>query len=389
MKVLHIGKYFPPVPGGIENFLSDLVTAQRGLGIDSRVLCHQYNGEALSNPLDAVPVRRVRTYGVFCYVPLSPSFPVILREEIRSFAPDVIHVHMPNVSGFLLPGNYKGKVVVHWHSDVVFPKEKFIHTQLYRFYSFFERRLLDRADTIIGTSPPYLEASKVLKPYRSKAALVPLGLQNSRITAVSVSTKERVRRKYLSEAERALGGKMLITVGRLAHYKGLRYLIDAMKGTASHLVIVGDGELRKELEERVRSKRLDKKVTFTGYVDDKAMNELLSAADLCCLPSTDRSEAFGLIQLEAMSLKVPCLSTSIAGSGTGWVNKDGMTGVVVPPADTAKLHEVIVNAESGAIDLATLGNTAYEYFMDHYNISAIAQKVNDLYELSTNQNTRL
>jgi rhamnosyl/mannosyltransferase len=376
MKVLHIGKFYPPVAGGMENFLADLVEAQRRAGLDSRVICHQYKGEPLNQGKRSSFVRRVRTFGSLCYVPVCPAFPVVLYQEIKKFQPDVIHVHMPNFSGFFIPPCYKGKIVVHWHSDVVFPQEKIFHRFLYQIYRLPERRLLSRADAVIATSPPYLEESPALCDFQEKSVVIPLGLGDHRVFLCNESEKQKVRLQY---APLAPQGRLLVTVGRLSHYKGLQHLLKAMQGTSSRLLIIGTGEQRLLLEKMAKELGLSKQVTFLGYVQDELMNKIVAAADMCCLPSTDRSEAFGLILLEAMALGTACLSTAIVGSGTGWANKDGLTGAVVPPASVEALHHVICAAERGALDTKELGRNARLFFEQNYRMETIETRIRELY----------
>ena len=356
--------------------MADLAEAQLRSGFDVRVLCHQHGDEPLRQAGDGVPVERVRTYGTLCYVPVAPSFRYALQKQIESFRPDVIHVHMPNVAGFLIPSSYTGKVIVHWHSDVIFPDEKFIPRLLYVGYALWERKLLRRADSIIATSPPYLSGSQPLKAFLSKSKIVPLGMNPKRLSRFSDAEIESAYRCY---APAVKNGKLFVSVGRLSHYKGLQYLIEAMQGTNSRLVIIGSGEERDALERLVSDLNLSEQVVFTGYLEDSAMNKILAAADMCCLPSTDRSEAFGLIQLEAMALGVPCLSTAIKGSGTGWVNRNGETGIVVPPESVSALHNVIRKAECGEIDLAVLGEQANQYFRKKYDIIKTVESISSLY----------
>ncbi len=102
MRVLHIGKYFPPFSGGMENFLADLLDESSAQGLECAALVHDHSHgelpeqETLNNNL----IVRVRSYGQLLFAPISPRFRGKLRTLIKSFQPDVIDIHLPNTSAF-------------------------------------------------------------------------------------------------------------------------------------------------------------------------------------------------------------------------------------------------------------------------------------------------
>ena len=104
-KVLHVGKFFPPFAGGIENFLADLIPAQQAQGDEIYALVHAH--QAAWNPLPAVvpdpefaQIYRAPCYGRLLYAPVSPQFPWWLSRLIKRLQPDLLHLHMPNTSVF-------------------------------------------------------------------------------------------------------------------------------------------------------------------------------------------------------------------------------------------------------------------------------------------------
>jgi rhamnosyl/mannosyltransferase len=99
----------------------------------------------------------------------------------------------------------------------------------------------------------------------------------------------------------------------------------------------------------------------------------MRGCELFCLPSIERTEAFGIVLLEAMAMGKPCISTSIPGSGTGWVNRDGETGVVVKPDDVEGLAAAIMKLHQAGADAPRSGP---EYF----RISDTAQALAALHE---------
>ena len=118
MRILHVGKYFAPVSGGMERFLGDLAEAQRAAGHDVSVLVHGH-GEPV--PSDPPWLMRCPVWFRLVFAPISPAFPFWLRRAIAREAPDVLHLHLPNPSAFwalAVPAARRIPWVVHWHSDV-------------------------------------------------------------------------------------------------------------------------------------------------------------------------------------------------------------------------------------------------------------------------------
>ncbi len=127
MRVLHVGKYYPPFSGGMEHFIGDLLPslAQRGIEVAALVHDHSAGGLAPVESVDGagrVSVYRVPSYGRLLYAPVSPRFPVWLKRVTDDFKPDIVHLHLPNTSAFwalVLPGLRRLPWVIHWHADIL------------------------------------------------------------------------------------------------------------------------------------------------------------------------------------------------------------------------------------------------------------------------------
>jgi glycosyltransferase involved in cell wall biosynthesis len=113
-------------------------------------------------------------------------------------------------------------------------------------------------------------------------------------------------------------------------------LLDAMSHCQGSLVIVGKGPLEGALRSRVAEKRLGERVLFAGHVADSDLPAFYQACDVFVLPSIERTEAFGVVQIEAMTAGRPVVSTNLR-TGVPWVNQDGVSGLVVPPGDRTAL----------------------------------------------------
>ncbi|MDQ5910793.1 MAG: hypothetical protein QG599_2890, partial [Pseudomonadota bacterium] len=234
MRVLHIGKFYPPFAGGIENFLADLLPALHRQGVTAAALVH----DSPSPPTHLPPVGegsaglpriyRAPCYGRLLYAPISPTFPIWLQRAIREFQPDLLHLHMPNTSAFwalLVPAARRLPWVIHWHADVVASAIDRRLALAYRLYRPFEQRLLAASQAIIATSPPYLNASAALAPWRERCSIIPLGLNPARIPEPDSAAQQRAEALWGDNRFR------ILAIGRLTYYKGHDILIQA----AAHL----------------------------------------------------------------------------------------------------------------------------------------------------------
>lgn len=324
MRIVHLYKdYFPPVRGGIEQTIEAMAVAQARLGHDVTVLVSASGGRRrVEEVLDGVRVIRVAEWGRLLSSPLCPGFPAALAR----LTAEVWHLHVPNPLGEAswLMRKPSGALVVTYHSDVVRQKA------LLPVYGRLLHALLARADVILPTSDAYVGHSPFLRRWRSKCRVVPLGVDVDRF-APAAERRER------SAALRAAAGRPLILfVGRLRYYKGLGVLLDAMQAVDAALVLVGDGPLRADLEARRARLGLGDRVRITGDVGDEELLDWLAAADVGVLPSIHPSEALGIALIEYLASGIPAVSTEL-GTGTSFVNQDGVTGVVVPPGDPAAL----------------------------------------------------
>ncbi len=379
MRVLHLGKYYPPYCGGIERFLGDLLPALQREGIDPAVLVHAHAGaEKTQAPF---PIWRVPTYGQLVYTPLCPAFPAWLGAMIRDFRPELLHLHLPNVSAFwvlAVPAARRLPWIVHWHADVVPSKLDPRLRLAYRFYRPLEQRLLSRAWKILVTSPPYRNASLVLRPWLEKTEVVPLGLDPKRLALPDPESRLWAERVWREEDQ-----LRLLCLGRLAYYKGHRVLLDALARLSQvQLVCAGSGELWKALQQQSRQLGLSGRVTFVGEVSDPCRNALLASCDVLVLPSLERTEAFGLVLLEAMVYGKPVIATSVEGAGMGWVIEEGQTGWLVPPGDPGALARCIEFVQQYPSLRRQVGEKGRRRFWENFQIQTCAQQLAAIYRLA-------
>lgn len=255
MKILQLSKYYPPAPGGIESFVRDLSHAFVSEGHENIVLAHRYEKsepDEINGPMGRVI--HVPSYGELMYAPIAPAYPLHLRRLLREFKPDMLLVHMPNVSGFWpLFMTAPCPTIVYWHSDVIFPKEKWLHNLVYKGYAFFEKTLLKKATKVIATSTPYLADSEPLRPFHDKCQVIPLSIDLKRIPKITDLDLQQVKRKYLDSDNTPY----IYTAGRFAHYKGFEYLVSAAAILRKvhpeiKFIIAGDGETRSEILDQIK-----------------------------------------------------------------------------------------------------------------------------------------
>jgi len=374
VRVLHLGKYYPPCPGGIESFLGDLLPVQQQQGIDAAALVHAHDKPERQRFPQMV--WRAPTYGKLLYVPFSPSFPLWLDAMIRTFDPQLLHIHVPNMSAFwalAVPSARKIPWVIHWHSDVVASSIDKRLAWAYQAYQPLEWMLLSRSVRIIATSIPYRDSSVPLQRWMDKTSVVPLGVDPRRLPTPESDD--------LSWAERQWKGTDLrvLCIGRLTYYKGHQVLLESLQHVDQvQLICVGGGELLSNLEERRQC--LGLKVQFTGALSDSRRNALLETCDVLVLPSVERTEAFGVVLLEAMAFGKPVIATRVEGSGMGWVVEDGENGLLVPPGDAEALARAMRTMRECPGLRKQMGERGKEHLGTRFHIRRCARSFSGIYQ---------
>ncbi|QLE86067.1 glycosyltransferase [Shewanella sp. Scap07] len=375
--ILHIGKFYPPFFGGIENFMAELLPACQQLGTKQSALVHNTELIRSVEEIDGVTIYRSARLGLLMFAPISPWFLSDLHSAMDEQTPDILHIHMPNLSAFWLLLSHKARKVpwiVHWHADVVGDRPKWFIKLFYPFYRVFERAILKRAKMVICTSPHYRDSSSPLLSYSDKLCVVPLGLH-------AVSPAENNSSVVCRAASPII--KVLV-VGRLSYYKGHSVLFSALSELPVELrkkvevKVVGIGELEQQLSDMLKSLELDN-VTMLGQVSSEEINPLYDWCDLICLPSIERTEAFGLVILEAARQSKPALVTDVHGSGMSWVVEDKSTGWVVESNNADALSSQLTEIIQQPGQCITFGGLAYKRFAKKFSINSVAQEITDVY----------
>ncbi len=382
VSVLHIGKYFPPHRGGMETFLRDLMIEQKKQGLKVAALVHSSDAGFRSSLEEAnaegqsLRVYRVARWFTLAFAPISPTFPLLLRRICGQLQPDVLHIHMPNLSPFwclLMPGARAVPWVVHWHADVLSSRHSRALRYLYRLYRPFEQALLRRAACIVVTSPPYLESSEPLAPHKDRCVVVPLGISDSPARdPKAVGRNEQESRRDLR----------VLFVGRLAYYKGLPHLVEAASALDNvELRIVGQGQEERLLKAMVERLGAEDSIHFLGGLSDSEVRAELETCDCLCLPSIERTEAFGVVLLEAMRAGKAVVATRVPGSGMGWLVNDQETGILVDPGDRESLTYALKTLRDDRSLLGRFGLSGRNRLREHFVISRTAAQILDIYRI--------
>ena len=381
MKVLQLGKFYP-IRGGVEKVMWDLTRGLSARGVTCDMLCATLPDDPVDEEdrdrCTQTPDGRVIRFNEHGRVICVPAFakkaatmlsPAMVRWVRRHAAEyDLIHIHHPDPMAALalwLSG-YKGPVVLHWHSDILSQKA------LLALYRPLQHWLIRRADRVLGTTPVYVRESPYLQGAQDKVGYVPIGIN-------PVIFEENAVSEYRN---RYRGKKIVVSLGRLVPYKGYSSLIQAaaLLGGDYQVLIGGMGPLRDDLQAQIDSLDLNGHVKLLGYVANEDIPTLYGACDVFVLASVMKTEAFGIVQIEAMSCGKPVVATRIPGSGTAWVNEHGVSGLNVEPGDPAALARAIreICADGGTYEKYSRG--AWKRFEALYTSDKMIDKILDEYE---------
>ncbi|MFQ5343943.1 MAG: glycosyltransferase [Anaerolineae bacterium] len=364
MRILHIYKDYYPVVGGIENHVRLLAEAQARSGLDVTVLITNRPARTTITEMGGVRVIRAGRLAHLASTPLSLAF----FAQLRRLTADVAHLHFPYPPGELgnllfRPGR---RTVITYHSDVIRQQG------ILRLYRPLLRRVLRQADRIIATSPAYIESSPHLREVASRCTVVPLGIDPTPFMQAD-DRAETIRRRFEAAS------RLLLFVGRLRYYKGLEYLLGAMKEIDGTLLVIGGGPMAGHWQQLARNQGLLERVHFLGEVADDDLPAYYQAADLFVLPASHRSEAFGVVQLEAMAAGTPVVSTAL-GTGTSFVNQDGVTGFVVPPRNAEALARAVNRLLADSELRRSMGEAGRRRVLEHFTVDRMVDGVIRVYE---------
>jgi rhamnosyl/mannosyltransferase len=329
--VLHFGRFDSPYFGGLERHVR-LLLGHLPPDIRADNLVAQ---DAIRSPdvemRDGYRVFRAPSWGLIASVPMAPRLVSMARALWRDEEYSIAHLHFPDplshAAALALPAD--ASIVITWHSDVIRQR---------RFMALYQpwlNRLLNRARAIVAATPCHFDSSTQLRVDRGKVRVIPYGLDYRDLdkTAAVAARAEELRRRHGTRT-------LVFALGRHVYYKGFEYLIRAAQRLDASIVIGGSGPLLDQHRALVRLLGVDDRVHLPGRIADADLAAHYHACDIFCLPSVASSEAFGLVQLEAMACEKPVICCAL-GNGVNFVNPHLESGITVPPRDPAALADAI------------------------------------------------
>jgi glycosyltransferase involved in cell wall biosynthesis len=374
VKVLQINKLYQPWIGGVEQHVQDLSEELAKNNLEISVLAIAEKGKKEKYTLNKVKIFKAPNHlykffkkTLLFSMPINIFFPVYLKKNAKD--KDIIHFHLPNplaVMAYFF-AKPKGKIVVMWHSDIV--KQKFFLT----FYKPILYKFLRKVDTILTTSPNMINNSPYLKNFQEKCQVLHLGIDPKEYILSTEETKEI--KDYQSEKKQT----ELLFVGRLTYYKGAAVLIKSIKNINAHLTIIGDGYLKEECLSEIKKYRLENNITILPSQSRRELIKWFHKCDIFILPSIATSEAFGIVQLEAMICKKPVISTNLP-TGVPYVNQDKHTGIIVPVGNSDSLHTAIKELIDNKELREFYGENGYKRVISEFTNEKMAENVMRVYE---------
>jgi rhamnosyl/mannosyltransferase len=365
LKVLMFNKLYGPHLGGVERVVYDLCEEIQDK-VKLTVLAANTKFRTEIERKNKYDIVRVASLGkIFSSLHLAISIPWWWK----SIESDIVHFHFPSpIAELYCPAlcSSNKPLVVSYHADIVGYKKAL------SFYAPFLKKFLERANRIIVSSPALLDRSRFLNKFKKKCVIIPFGIDIERFRfAEEVEEKAKeIRIKF--------SGRIILFVGRLVDYKGIDYLVHAMKDINATLLIVGNGKKETELKRLSGDLKISEKIVFVGAVTDKELSAYYHACDIFVLPSVNNKEEFGLVQLEAHACAKPVISTNLS-TGVPFVNLDGITGFTVPPCSSAAVASAVNRLLKDEELRNRMGKQAKLRAESQFNRKIMADKVLDIY----------
>lgn len=364
IKVLQVNKLYYPTVGGIEQTVKQIA---EGLSdrMEMSVLVCSKGRRSVKETSNGVDIYRVPSLFMLGNLPVPFGLTKTLRRLCKS--QDVVHLHMPFPFGDMacLLSGFKGKVVIWWHCDVVRQRKMMF------FYKPIMLRMLKRADVIIVATQGHIEGSSYLKPFKEKCVVIPFG--------VDIATEKAADKYIACEGKRENNKVRFLFVGRLVYYKGCKVLLEAFsKVQNAELIIVGSGIMEKELKQLAWEKRISEQVCFMGEVSEEELLRQYSMCDVLVLPSIAKSEAFALVQIEAMAFGKTVINTNLP-SGVPYVSINKQTGLTVEPGNETELAEAMQWMIEHKEERERMGRAARERMKQEYRLTTMLDRIYSVY----------
>lgn len=360
---------YPPYRGGMGVVAKQNTAAAKSFGIDVTVFTPDYVGRP-HHP----EATYVKTWGAFGNAAFLPT----LLKLLRSY--DIAHLHYTfygaDVFVWLWSMLWRKPYVLTYHMQ---PKTHDWREIIFRLHRLLiEPFILRRAKAVLVSSQDY--AASIHLQHRNLIEL-PFEVDTERF----LPGKDLEFRAKLGAPEQA---SVFLFVGGLdvAHsFKGVSVLLRSIVHLPTtrnwRVVIVGDGDMRQSYVDLAQALGVTDRVIFAGALSDADLVRAYRAADIHVLPSLTKSEAFGLVTLEAAASGLPSIVTNLPGVRT--LVEPGVTGFVVEPNDEEALETAMAEFLHNPLLAKTMGSAARERVLDEYAQPVLASRLREVYNSVT------
>lgn len=352
LAVTHVYRtYFPDPPGGLQEAIRQiaLATAKQGVANTVFTLSSYPVPNVLQRPEGRVVRERSWAEPASCNLGGVAAFRTFARLAKES---DVVHYLFPWPFADVLHAGVRPErpAVMTYISDVV--RQRWLGAA----YAPLMWRTLKQMKLIVANSPAYAGTSPVLShpDIRNKVRLIPLGIEEG-------SYDKKGDSAVLERLGLVRGEPFFLFIGVLRYYKGAHFLLEAAKGLGAKVVFAGSGPEGERLR-ALATELAASNVVFAGQVTDAEKVSLLQACRALVLPSHLRSEAYGMVLVEAAMFGKPLISCEI-GTGTSFVNAHEETGFVLAPEAPEALRvamKTLLTDGSLATDMGLKARARYE-----------------------------
>lgn len=366
MKLLQINKLYYPLIGGIETVVKDIAEGLNGrndLSVD--VLACQKKGARVIEKINEVQVFKAASLGKVLGMPLSLDFFRLFKKLRHDYNLFLVHFPFP-LAALISPFIPKEKLIIYYHSDIVRQK---LFALLFRPFICIS---LKRAQKILVSGQNIISSSPLLKKYATKCIIVPFGFKTN-FQETDYQTAEKIKQQY------AAGKPLLLAIGRLVYYKGYQYTIKSLKNIDARLLIIGQGPEAKKLEALITKTAQTNKIFIIP--PQARLEPYLLACDIFLFPSAARSEAFGLVQLEALAAGKPIINTRL-NTAVEEVSLDGVSGLTVETKNAEALAAAINKLLNDGALRQQYGENARQRYQDLFRMELFLKKISQIIILS-------
>jgi len=329
MRIAFVAPRFYPEIGGVETHVFEI--ARRMREFDVEVLATDPSGKlAKAEEIEEIKVRRFKSFAPGNAYFFSPELWGYLKRHSADY--DLIHAHNFHAFPALYAALSRPKKLVftpHYHGH----GHSFFRDILFRIYRLYARRIFYQADAVICVSN--FEKELILKDFKPKRVeVIPNGVN-------------------FEFMEKRKNGKKILYVGRIEKYKGLDFVVKALKLLPDfRLEIVGKGSYKREIIRLAKKLEVLDRISFYQDLSREELLRKYSEASVLVLLS--KFEAYGLVVAEALASKTPCVVAKTSALAE-WVDEKNVFGVSYPPKipELAELIKKASEIEVGEINVAS------------------------------------